>query len=86
MALLGTYIDVRTLASLAAEGTVSFAHGLPAIPDMVFATPAASRSSNVSAWNLCPSFDATNVTIQNGGEGASPSIKVMSLVAHSVIR
>ena len=86
MALLGALIDVRTIASLAAEGTSSFAHGLPASPDFVIVQPSATRSSNVSAWNICNLFDATNVTIQNGGEGASPALRVTSIVAHSIIR
>ena len=37
MALLGTYIDVRTLATIATQGSSTFAHGLGAAPDFVFA-------------------------------------------------
>jgi hypothetical protein len=86
MALLGSFIDVRTLDTLAAAGTVSFAHGLPASPDFVLAIGNATRSTNVSAFAWIPTWDATNVTIQNCGEGASPAVRVTAVVAHSIIR
>lgn len=86
MALLGSFVDVRTVAGLAAEGTASFAHGLPAAPDFVLVIGAATRSSNVSAYMVNALFDATNVTIQNAGEGVSPALRVIAIAAHSVIR
>lgn len=88
MALLsnGSFIDVRTIAGLAAEGSASFSHGLPAAPDFVIAVGAATQSSNVSANNINVVHDATNVTVQNGGEGASPVLRIISIVAHSLIR
>jgi len=86
MALLGSYIDSRTIASLAAEGTSSFAHGLPSAPDFVIPIFAATRSSNVSAAMVAVLSDATNVTVQNFGEGATPTLRIVSIVAHSVIR
>jgi hypothetical protein len=86
MALLGSFIDVRTIDTLAANGTVSFAHGLPAAPDYAVVIGNATRSTNVSAFAWIPVFDGTNVTIQNSGEGASPAGRVISTVAHSVIR
>lgn len=86
MALLGSFIDVRTIDTLAADGTVSFAHGLPASPDFVFVIGNATRSTNASAFAWIPTWDATNVTIQNCGEGASPTGRVVAVVAHSIIR
>ncbi len=86
MALLDTLIDVRTIAALAAEGTTSFAHGLPAAPDFVIVQGAATQSSNVSASMYNVLFDATNVTIQNSGEGTGPVLRIISIVAHSLIR
>lgn len=86
MAKLGSYIDVRTLASLAAEGTISYAHGLGSAPDMVILQNLGTRSSNASAYMLNVTYDGTNVTIQNSGAGASSQIKAMALVAHSIIR
>lgn len=86
MSLLGSYIDVRTIAGIAAQGTGTFAHGLPSAPDFVLAQGAATAASNVSAHMINTLFDATNVTLQNSGEGASPDLRVVSVVAHSIIR
>jgi len=86
MALLGSFIQVTTFAALAAEASTSFAHGLPAAPDFVIVVGASTRSSNVSANFFNALFDATNVTIQNSGEGTSPVLRVIAVVAHSVIR
>lgn len=86
MTLLGSFIDVRTLATMTAEGTASFAHGLPASPDFIIVVGASTRSSNVSAYEVNALWDATNVTLQNMGEGNSPVLRVISVVAHSIIR
>ena len=86
MALLGAHIDVRTVAALLAEGTASFAHGLPASPDFVLVVGAATAASSVSAFMVNALHDASNVTIQNAGQGASPVLRIVSIVAHSVIR
>lgn len=86
MALLGSLIDVRTIDTLAAAGTVSFAHGLPASPDYVLVIGNATRSTNVSAFAWIPTWDATNVTVQNCGEGASAQARVIATVAHSIVR
>lgn len=86
MPLLGSLIDVRTIDTLAAAGTVSFAHGLPASPDFVFVVGNATRSTNVSAFAWIPTWDATNVTVQNCGEGAAPAGRVTAIVAHSIVR
>lgn len=86
MALLGSFVDVRTIAGIAANGTSTFAHGLPASPDFVFAVGSVTTASSVSAYMLNALWDATNVTMQNAGEGASPALRVVSIVAHSIIR
>jgi len=87
MTLLGSFIDVRTNISLAAEATTTFAHGLPASPDFVIVTGSATIASTVSAaLSLVPTWDATNVTVKNIGEGTCPSIRIVSVVAHSIIR
>jgi hypothetical protein len=81
MALLGSFIDVRTIAALASNGSVSFAHGLPAAPDFVFVQATETSASG----NWAAVADATNVTISARGV-ACPVGRVMSIVAHSVIR
>ena len=86
MALLGSYIDVRTLASVAANGTLTFAHGLPASPDFVMAIAAASIASATTWFGWAPTWDATNVTLQNVGGATTPSVRVTAVVAHSIIR
>lgn len=86
MALLGSFIDVRTIAGIAANGTATFAHGLPAAPDFVWAVGSVTTASSVSAYMINALFDATNVTLQQAGEGASPALRVISVVAHSIIR
>lgn len=86
MALLATFIDVRTIAGIAANGTSTFAHGCPASPDFVFAVGAVTTASAVSAYMINALWDATNVTVQNSGEGPSPALRVISVVAHSIIR
>jgi len=86
MSLLGAYIDSRTIAAVAAEASVSFAHGLPSTPDFVIPINAATRSSNVSAAMLAVLHDTSNVTVQNYGEGASAVLRIVSVVAHSIIR
>lgn len=86
MALLGSFIDVRTIAGVAANATTTFAHALPASPDFVFAVGAVTTASAVSAYMINALWDATNVTVQNSGEGPSPALRVMSIVAHSIVR
>ncbi len=81
MALLGSFIDVRTIAALASNGSVSFAHGLPAAPDFVIVV--GTETSAQGDWSVV--FDATNVTVSAKGV-ACPIGRVLSLVAHSVIR
>ena len=86
MALLGTFIDQRTAAAITAAGSASFAHGLPAAPDMVFIEEVTSAASNVSAIKLLAVRDATNVSVYNHGEGASQAVKITSILFHSIQR
>ena len=88
MALLGTFIDSRTIASIATNGTSTFAHGLPASPDFVIVTPNVTAASSTShVGQLTPVWDATNVTIgPSQGQVGTGVLKVVSVVAHSIIR
>ena len=86
MALLGAFIDSRTNAALTSGASSSFAHGLPAAPDMVYMMEVTTAGTNVSAVKLCAVYDATNVSIFNHGEGASQALRVVSLLFHSTIR
>ena len=88
MSLLGSYIDVRTISGVTKGGTSTFAHGLPAAPDFVIAVPSVTAASSASHVGLIAAlFDATNVTINNAhGQVDSPELRVISVVAHSVIR
>lgn len=85
MPLLGSYIDSRTVASFASNASASFAHGLPAAPDFVLCLGlgAATTASGVS-----PLFtaDATNVSLFGAATNSSPLLRVVSVVAHSIIR
>lgn len=86
MALLGTLIDARTIASIASNGSASFAHGLPATPDFVFISGFTSATV-ASGASALPSYsaDATNVSLW--GTGVNGNItKVLSMVAHSIVR
>lgn len=86
MALLGTFIDSRTLAGLTSGGTSSFAHGLPAAPDFVIVQFIASLATSNTVSMITAATDATNVTLQNAGNVTSPSLRAISVVAHSIIR
>ena len=86
MSLLGSFIDSRTIAAINAAASTSFAHGLPAAPDLVIVNETVSAATNVSALKLFGVGDATNVSVYNHGEGNSQVLKVVSMVAHSVIR
>ena len=86
MALLGSFIDVRTLASIVSNASTSFAHGLPAAPDFVIingtnTATTASGTGNMPMYNS----DATNVSIFASGV-ANPPLRVVSVVAQSIIR
>lgn len=85
MALLGAFIDSRTIASFASNASASFAHGLPAAPDFVL--PLALGAATSSA-GVAPMFtaDATNVSLFASAGQAVPLLRVISVVAHSIIR
>jgi hypothetical protein len=85
MALLGSFIDVRTIASFASNASASFAHGLPAAPDFVLAI---GNGAATTASGAIPLFtaDATNVSLFGSATNSSPLLSVVSVVAHSIIR
>lgn len=87
MALLGSFIDSRTLASIESNGSTSFAHGLPAAPDFVIIQGVSSASGVSSNAMALPRYaaDATNVSLFGVGLAAGPT-RVTAVVAHSVIR
>ena len=86
MARLGSFIDVTTLVSIVTNGTLTFAHGLPAAPDFVLCVAAATTGSSSNWQSWTPLFDATNVTVQNTGQVQTVNVRVISIVAHSIIR
>ncbi|MFH1398961.1 MAG: hypothetical protein ABIG95_02525 [Candidatus Woesearchaeota archaeon] len=86
MALLGAFIDERTLVSVTSNSSASFAHGLPASPDWVHIRETTSSASSVSAVEITPLWDATNVSLYNAGERNSTVVEVQSVVYHSLIR
>lgn len=85
MALLGAFIDTRTITSALSTVINTFNHGLPATPDfvIVMGIGAAAQAGVVAipTW----AADATKVTLAGGG-AVSPNIHVTSIVAHSIIR
>lgn len=85
MALLGSFIDSRTIASFASNASASFAHGLPAAPDFVIplGLGAATTASGVMPLYTA---DATNVSLFGSGSQSAPLLRVISVVAHSIIR
>ena len=88
MALLGSYIDSRTIASLSSGASTSFAHGLPAAPDfmIVNALGAATVASGAALAMPRVSFDGTNVSMFQTGIDNSATLRVVAIVAHSIIR
>jgi len=86
MALLGSFIDTRTNAGLTSDNSLTFAHGLPAAPDFAFIQYIATIATATNHFNLSVLTDATNVTVDNGGSTTSPNFRVVTVVAHSIIR
>lgn len=84
MALLGSFIDSRTIASFASNASASFAHGLPATPDFVIPLPNGAATTAAGGIPLFTA-DATNVSLFANGV-ATPLLKVISVVAHSIVR
>ena len=85
MALLGSFIDVRTIASFASNASASFAHGLPASPDFVIPIGSGAATTASGATPLA-TWDATNVSLFGAATNSSPLLNVVSVVAHSVVR
>ena len=87
MALLNTFIDSRTIGGLASNGTATFAHGLPAAPDFVIIQGIVTATGASNAAMALPRYsaDATNVTLYATGLAGS-DLRVVSIVAHSIIR
>ncbi len=87
MALMRAYIDKRTNATIAANANTTFAHGLPAEPDIVHIRHAATLAST-TAWvgGLAAYKDATNITIYNCGRATSGVIEIVSVCFHSIIQ
>lgn len=85
MALLGAFIDIRTITSALSTVINTFNHGLPATPDFVIVQGiGAVALAGVVALPVWAA-DATRVTLAGGG-AVSPNIHVASVVAHSIIR
>lgn len=86
MALLGHYIDSRTSAGLTTDDSLTFAHGLPSEPDWVEIQYISNIVTAAEKSLLAALTDATNVTVINNGNTTSPDYRVVSIVAHSLIR
>lgn len=86
MALLRNYIDQRTIISLAADGTASYAHGLPSAPDSVSFRIINQVTATAAEHTLRGVVNATNVTVYNNGAGASGDFEVTAIAFHSMIQ
>jgi len=82
MALVNSFTDVRTIASIGIAGSTVFAHGLPATPDYVIIE--AVDITTAGLWFV--TFDATSVTVAQRGAVATPALRVVSVVARNVVR
>lgn len=85
MSLLGSFIDSRTLAGLTTADNITYAHGLPAAPDLVVVQEN-TTTNNTSNLKFGIKSDATNVSITNYGEGTSATLKAVAIVFHSIAR
>jgi len=85
MVLLGSFIDVRTIASFASNASASFAHGLPAAPDFIIIAGDGAATTSAGILPLATA-NATNVSLFASGSQSAPQLKVTSVVAHSIIR
>ena len=85
MALLGSFIDTRTITSALSTVVNTFNHGLPGTPDFVivqgFGAAALAGVVAIPTW----AADATRVSLAGGG-AVSPNIHVTAIIAHSIIR
>ena len=83
MALLGSYIDSRTIASFASNASASFAHGLPAAPDFLIVAGVGGQQMFLGSVMLSCSLACT-VSFVAGtgatcGTGTSTVIGAMTL-------
>lgn len=85
MARLGTFVDSRTLAAMDSLSSASYAHGLPAAPDLVYVHENATTNSTGSV-KLCWTSDGTNVSVSNHGELITATLKAVAVVFHAVVR
>lgn len=86
MALLGTLIESHTTTSIVSQGSRTFAHGLPADPDIVLTEAIASIASSTNWWHHYVLHDTANCTVHNCGGANGPSYRVVAVVFHSIIR
>lgn len=86
MALIGTYIETRTLAGLTSGQSTSYAHGLPSAIDFSIVTFISTLATSNTVAMISIQVDATNVTVRNNGNVTSPSMRIVNFMANSVIR
>lgn len=86
MALMRYYIDKRTLAALTSLDVATFAHGLNGMPDAVFVRYVATQATATNWIQVQAVYDATNVTLQNIGDGTTPALEVCTLRFHSMVQ
>lgn len=83
---MGTYLDKRTIAGIAAGGTATYPHGLSKPPDTVIIRYLAIGATAASHIQIAALIDASNITLQNFGEVISPNLEVCSLVFHGIMQ
>lgn len=93
MALLSKLVDQRTFAGLTIGQSTSFAHGLglnasaqSAQIVCIVALSSVFAASSASLAIIGVAFDATNVTLSNGGEITGPSMIVTTMWLHALIQ
>lgn len=86
MALLGAFIDSRTLTVVNSNANITYAHGLPANPDVVHVEQIVSTASTTNWIGFIPLHDATNVTIHNIGAANSQNFRAVAVLFHSIVR
>jgi hypothetical protein len=96
MALMRRYIDKRTIAGLAADGTATYAHGLinanatgglsQVAPDVVFIRFIVATAVSALHRHAVAVVDATNVTIDNAGGAACQDMELCAISFHSMIQ
>jgi len=81
--------DKRTLAAIPATTSVTvfvtYPHGLGKTPDTVIVRYNQVIASATAVGHIVALFDASNVSLQNIGALASPTMEVSAIVFHSII-